>query len=109
MATISKEECKRVPDALLSLSVRSASMAIVSFKPNCSDLDVRVCGNDIVVSMRGTHRTPLSLGYRKLTGAQSLTQTYSWLPLFPTPAERTFERRAYILAVLMARETSWMV
>src|SRR5262245_35559682 len=102
MATISKEECKRVPDALLSLSLWSASMAIVPFKPNCGDLDVRVCGNDIVVSMCGTHRTPLSVGYRKLTGAQSLTRTYSWLPLFPTPAERTFERRAYILAVLTA-------
>jgi len=84
-------------------------MAIVPFKPNCGDLDVRVCGNDIVVSMRGTHRTPLSVGYRKLTGAQSLTRTYSWLPLFPTPAERTCERRAYILAVLTAREASWMV
>ena len=84
-------------------------MAIVPFKPNCGDLDVRVCGNDIVVSMRGTHCTPLSVGYRKLTGAQSLTRTYSWLPLFPTPAERTFERRAYILAVLTAREASWMV
>lgn len=84
-------------------------MAIIPFKPNCRDLHVRVCGNDIVVSICGTQNTPLSVGYRKQTGAQSLTLTYSWLPLFPTPTESAFERRAFILAVLTAREAGWKV
>jgi hypothetical protein len=83
-------------------------MAIVPFKPNCGDLQVRICSNEIIVSMRGAHRTPLSVGYRMLTDAQSLTRTYSWLPLFPTPTERTFERRAFILAVLTTREVCWL-
>jgi hypothetical protein len=84
-------------------------MGIVPFRPNCRDLHVRVCGDDIVVSMRGTHNTPLSVGYRKQTGARSLTRTYSWLPLLPTQTESTFERRAFILAVLTARDAGWMV
>jgi hypothetical protein len=84
-------------------------MAIIPFRPNCPDLHVQVSGNEIVVSMRGTHRTPLSVGYRKQPGARSLTRTYSWLPLLPAQTERTFERRAFILAVLTAREAGWMV
>ena len=84
-------------------------MAVIPFRPNCPDLHVRVSGNNIVVNMRGAHRTPLSVGYRKQPDARSLTRTYSWLPLLPTQTERTFERRAFILAVLTAREAGWLV
>ena len=84
-------------------------MAVIPFRPNCPDLHVQVSGDEIVVSMRGTHRTPLSVGYRKQTGARSLTRTYSWLPLLPAQTERSFERRVLFWRSATAREAGCRV
>ena len=80
---------------------------MVVFRPIAMDIEVKLDGEEIIVTKPGTD---FMLAYRKRPDSPTLKLTRSWVdPHITSPAISEFRAHAFQAAVSKARELGWSV